>query len=122
MEALHPDGTERKDERAIRELVDRWLKASERGDLPTILDLMADEVIFMVPGREPFGKQEFAQNYQQVKDTTLKTHSDIQEINVHGSWAWMHNFLSVTFTPQSGSPITHSGHVLTILRKNPNGS
>jgi uncharacterized protein (TIGR02246 family) len=47
------------DERAIRELVDSWMKASKAGDLATVLDLMTDDVVFMVPGREPFGKEEF---------------------------------------------------------------
>jgi uncharacterized protein (TIGR02246 family) len=108
-------------EQAIRQLVDTWLKASESGDLNTILDLMIDDVIFMVPGREPFGKEEFAQNYKQMKGVKLTTKSDIQEIKVLGEWAWMRNFLRVTFTPGDGSPTTHSGYVLTILRKTSDG-
>jgi len=110
------------EEQAIRQLVDSWLKASESGDLNTILTLMADDVIFMVPGREPFGKEEFTQNYKQLSGTKLNTESDIQEINVLGDWAWMHNFLKVTFTSPGANPITHSGHVLTILRKNQDGN
>jgi uncharacterized protein (TIGR02246 family) len=43
------------DERAIRDLVATWMKASEAGDVQTVLNLMADDMIFMVPGREPFG-------------------------------------------------------------------
>ena len=43
------------DERAIRELVDIWMKASRAGDTETVLGLMSDDVVFMVPGREPFG-------------------------------------------------------------------
>lgn len=109
------------DEQAIRALVDRWLKASENDDLPTMLNLLDDDVIFMVPDKAPFGKEEFAQNYQQIKDTKLKTASAIQEIKVLDSWAWMRNFLKVTFTPSSGTPATHTGHVLTILRKDSNG-
>ena len=117
-QALDPVQNE---EQAIRELVDTWLNASENGELNTILDLMADDVIFLVPGKEPFGKEEFAQNYNQMKGVKLKTESDIQEIKVLGNWAWMHNILKVTFTPSDGSPTTHAGHVLTILRKNQDG-
>ena len=109
------------EEQAIRQLVDTWLTASEGGDLSTILTLMADDVIFMVPGREPFGKQEFAENYKQMKGVKLTTKSDIQEIKVLGEWAWMRNLLRVTFTPGDGSPTTHSGYVLTILRKSSDG-
>ena len=109
------------DERAIRDLVDSWLAASKSGDTGTVLSLMSDDVVLMVPGKEPFGKEEFAQNYNQMKGTKLKTESDIQEIKVLGNWAWMHNILKVTFTPTDGSPTTHAGHVLTILRKNHEG-
>ena len=51
------------DERAIRELVATWMRASERGDVNTVLSLMADDVIFMVPGREPFGKDVFRRRF-----------------------------------------------------------
>ena len=47
------------DERAIRDLVATWMKASETGDVDTVLSLMGEDVIFMVPGREPFGKDAF---------------------------------------------------------------
>ena len=48
------------DERAIRALIDSWMTASKVGDIGRVLDLMTDDVVFMVPGRAPFGKQEFA--------------------------------------------------------------
>ena len=106
------------EERAIRDLVATWLAASEKGDLTTMLNLLADDVIFMVLGKEPFGKETFAQNYEQLKNTKMRTTSDIQEIKILGEWAWMRNFLRVTFTPKGGESIQHSGYVLTILRKN----
>jgi len=109
------------EEQAIRQLVDTWLKASENGDLNAMLNLISDDVIFMVPAREPFGKEEFAQNYKQMKGIKLSTQSNIQEIKVLGNWAWMRNFLKVTFTQGDGNPTTHSGYVLTILRKTADG-
>lgn len=48
------------DERAIRELVESWMAATKAGDAATVLGLMSDDVVFMVPGAEPFGKQAFA--------------------------------------------------------------
>ncbi len=104
-----------KDEAEIRKLVDSWLTASQ-------ISLMADDVIFMVPGREPFGKQEFVADSRKMKDVKLETTSDIQEIKVLGEWAWMRNFLKVKFIPPEGSATVHSGFILTILRKNPDGS
>jgi uncharacterized protein (TIGR02246 family) len=109
------------DEQAIRELVDRWMIASEKGDLPTMRNLLADDVIFMVPNKEPFGKQAFSQSYEQMKGTKIKTESDIQEIKIIGNWAWMRNFLKVRFTDSDGESSIHSGYVLTILNKNPEG-
>ena len=109
------------EEQAIRDLVDSWLSASEKGDLTTLLNLLADDVIFMVPGKEPFGKETFARNFDQMKDIKLRTSSDIQEIKILGEWAWMRNFLKVTFTPTSGKLSEHSGYILTILRKNSDG-
>ena len=109
------------EEQAIRDLVDTWLAASEKGDLKTMLNLLADDVVFMVPGKEPFGKETFAQNYEQLKDTTMETTSDIQEIKILGEWAWMRNFLRVTFTPTRGESTEHSGYILTILRKSSDG-
>src|SRR5918996_1180204 len=109
------------EEQAIRDLVHTWLAASEKGDLTTMLNLLADDVIFMVPGKEPFGKETFAQNYEQLKDTKMRTTSDIQEIKILGEWAWMRNFLKVTFTSTGGESTEHSGYILTILRKSSDG-
>src|SRR5258708_1453725 len=108
------------EEQAIRSLVDRWLKASEEGDLTTMLSLLSDDVLFMVPGKEPFGKEAFARNYENMKGK-MNTNGDIQEIRIIGDWAWMRNFLRVTFTSSSGESTVHSGHVLSVLRKNPDG-
>ncbi|HEV7747176.1 MAG TPA: SgcJ/EcaC family oxidoreductase [Pyrinomonadaceae bacterium] len=105
------------DEDAIRGLVDQWLTASEQGDLPTMLNLLADDVIFMVPNKGPFGKEEFSRSYESMKGAKMKTASDIQEIKISGDWAWMRNFLRVTFTDARGESSKHSGYVLTILNK-----
>jgi uncharacterized protein (TIGR02246 family) len=48
------------DERAIREVIATWMRASTAGDTATVLDLMTDDVVFLVPGQEPFGKEAFA--------------------------------------------------------------
>ena len=110
------------DEAAIRKLVDTWLTASQAGDLATVLTLMADDIIFMVPGKEPFGKEEFVAGSEKMKDIKMQAKSDIKEIKVLGDWAWMRNHLTVTFKPPGGSETVKSGHILTILRKDPNGN
>ena len=110
------------DKQAIRDMVNTWLEASKRGDLTTLLNLLADDVIFIVPGQEPFGKEEFAAgNQEQMKDTKMEATIDIKEIEVVVPWAWMRSFLTVTFTPTGGSPSKMSGHILTVLQKQPDG-
>lgn len=59
------------DERAIRDLVTTWMRASEAGDTNTVLGLMADDALFMVPGREPFGKDVFRTASQAMKNVRL---------------------------------------------------
>jgi len=110
------------DEQAIRDLVERWFSASRNADLATVLTLMDEDVIFMVPGQEPFGKEAFAANSKQMKDVRIEGTSDIQELKVLGDWAWMRNRLKITITPPSGKAITRSGYTLTILRKKSNGA
>jgi uncharacterized protein (TIGR02246 family) len=112
-----------KDERAIRELVDTWLAASKAGDLPKVLSLMAEDVIFMVPGHEPFGKEAFAAASKEQGNFEFEGSSEIQEIQVFGDWAYLRNRLVVTMTPRAGGePIRRSGYTLTILRKKPDGT
>lgn len=109
------------DERAIRELVDAWMKASRTGDTETVLSLMSDDVIFMVPGREPFGKQTFAANSRSMVGVKLEGSADIRELEVLGDWAYLRNFIEITITPPGGEAVRRSGFTLTILRKEPDG-
>ncbi len=110
------------DEQAIRDLVDTWLAASKTGNLATVLNLMADDVIFMVPGKEPFGKEAFAASSKEMSNVQIEGISDIQEVKVLGDWAWMRTRLKVTITPPNGNLMVRSGHTLTILRKKPDGA
>ena len=109
------------DERAIRELVDTWMKASRAGDNDTVLSLMSDDVIFMVPGREPFGKQTFAANSRNMDGVKLEGSADIRELKVLGDWAYLRNFIEITITPPGGEAVRRAGFTLTILRKDPDG-
>jgi uncharacterized protein (TIGR02246 family) len=109
------------DERAIRELVATWMAASQAGDLQTVLGLMTDDVVFMVPGRESFGKDEFAAAAQGMKGVRMEGTSDIRELKVLGDWAYLRNHLTATMTPPGGKTVRRAGYTLTILRKQPDG-
>jgi uncharacterized protein (TIGR02246 family) len=109
------------DENAIRNLVDAWLVASKKGDLATVRDLMADDVLFMVPGKEPFGKEAFTASTSAMRGALVEGTSDIQEIKVHGDWGWMRNHLKVTIRQPDGNRVVHSGYTLTVLQKKADG-
>jgi len=109
------------DERAIRSLIDTWMEASKAGDLKTVLSLMTDDVVFLVPGKEPFGKAEFAATSEGMKNVRVEGQSEIKELKVLGDWAYMRNQLRITVTPPNGQPMRRSGYTLTIVRKEPDG-
>ncbi len=109
------------DEVQIRELVSSWQVASRAGDVPAVLALMTDDVVFQVVGREPFGKQEFAA-LSAVPPGAARPRIDatqrIDEIQVSGDIAFMRAFIAVTVTPPDGStPMERAGYTLTIFRK-----
>jgi uncharacterized protein (TIGR02246 family) len=109
------------DERAIRDLVETWMRASQAGDTAKVLSLMSDDAIFQVPGREPFGKDVFAAASQGMKDIRMETAADIRELRVLGDWAYLRNHISMTITPPDGKPTKRAGYTLTILRKEAEG-
>lgn len=108
------------DEQAIRDLVSTWMSASQAGDTGTVLSLMTDDIVFLLPGRPPMTKEGFAKASSQAAGEAPKIEgrSHIQEIQVHGDWAFMWTKLEVVVTPPgSTNPIVRSGPTLSILRK-----
>ncbi len=109
------------DEEQIRALVATWMAATKAGDVEKVLSLMADDVVFLVPGKPPMRKSDFeAAARAQASGAAPKFDgtSDIQEIKVVGDWAFMWTRLTVVATPPDGSPpIERAGHTLTILNK-----
>src|SRR2546430_7965711 len=109
------------DERAIRELVDTWMEASEEGDLATLLDLMTDDVVFMVPGQEPFGKEQFRAASESMRGVAMDGWAEVREIEMAGDRAWIRNFIELTMTPPGGEPVRRAGLTLSILCKGADG-
>jgi uncharacterized protein (TIGR02246 family) len=109
------------DESAIRELIATWMAASQAGDIETVLDLMTDDVVFMVPGREPFGKEAFAAASKGMQDMRMEGTNEIRELQVLGDWAYLRTYIQLTITVSGGEPMRRAGYTLTILRKQPDG-
>jgi uncharacterized protein (TIGR02246 family) len=113
------------DEQAIRDLIAAWMRATTIGDLPKVLTLMAEDVVFLVTGQPPMrGKDAFASSLRAALNYgRIEVGSDIQEIQIVGDWAYCWNRLTVMITPlHSGSPQRRSGYTLTIFRKNAGGA
>ncbi len=108
------------DELEIRNLVATWLTASKAGDVDTVLGLMTDDVVFLVPDRAPMLKQEFAGLSRAPPGTLppqIDARSEIQEIVVSGDAAFMWTKLSMIMTSPGGQLIERAGHTLTVLRR-----
>lgn len=97
------------------------MEASRRGDIGAVLDLMSKDVMFIVPGREPFGRDEFEAMSQAMSVSKVEGRAEIRELRLLGDWAWIRNYIEVTVTPRDGEPVHRSGYTLSILKKGPDG-
>jgi uncharacterized protein (TIGR02246 family) len=109
------------DEKEIRRLVSTWMTASKARDVDTVLSLMADDVVFLVPGQPVMHKADFAaaaRAQSSGEAPQFDGTSEIQEIRILGDWAFMWAKLTVVVTPSGGAqPVTRAGHTLSILQK-----
>src|SRR2546430_2195720 len=108
------------DEQEIRQLVSTWMAASKAGDVETVLSLMSDDVVFLVPGQPVMRKADFAAaaRAQPGQETPqFDGTNEIQEIKILGDWAFMWTKLTVVVTPPGGAQsMTRAGHTLSILK------
>jgi uncharacterized protein (TIGR02246 family) len=109
------------DERQIRELIQAWIAASNARDLPALMDMMTDDVVFMTPSRAPFGKAEFAADSQRMKSVAINARAQVQEVEVFGPRAYIRNHIQVELTSPGQAPKRMSGYAISILRKEADG-
>ena len=105
------------DEHAIRQVVESWMKATQAGDKATVLSLLTDDVVFMVPGAEPFGREAFDAAAEGAGGPKMDGTNEVIEIQVLGEWAFTRNRIDLTVTPPSGEPVRRSGYTLSLFRK-----
>jgi uncharacterized protein (TIGR02246 family) len=109
------------DERQIRELVESWIAASNARDLPALIGMMTDDIVFMTPGRAPFGKAEFAADVERMKSVAIDARAEVQEIEVFGPRAYIRNHVRVELTSPGQAPKRASGYAMSVLRKEADG-
>lgn len=109
------------EEREIRQLVATWMEATKAGDIDTVLNLMAEDVVFLRPGFAPMiGKASFAAAARPQPGQPMPQFegaSEIQEVQVCGDWAFMWAKLSVTAKMPGAETVRRAGHTLSVLRK-----
>jgi uncharacterized protein (TIGR02246 family) len=113
-----------RDEQVIRSLVQTWMDATLAGDLPRVLQLMAEDVVFLGAGRPPMrGREAYAAQTRAMEGKVrFEGKAEIQEVRVFGDWAYCWNQLHVTVHPADGrAPTRMAGPVLSILRRAPEG-
>jgi uncharacterized protein (TIGR02246 family) len=111
------------DERAIRDVHATWIDAVNAGDVGRLLGLMADDVVFLTPGRAPIGRDGFPAGFTSAHEQSrIRCISDLEEVVVVGEVAYTRCRDSLTVTPRGGGDATElAGHRITIYRKQPDG-
>ncbi len=115
---------EGQDRQQIREVIATWMRASAEGDVERVLSLMAEDVVFLVPGQPPMrGREAFAAASRGMAGKVrFEGRSEIQEIEIAGDYAFCWSQLSVTATPwDGGETVRRAGPVLSVFRREPDG-
>jgi uncharacterized protein (TIGR02246 family) len=107
------------DERAIRDVQAAWFDASLKGDRARLASLMADDVVFLVPGRPPFGRAEFMAGQPTGPQThQIQGGGTFEEVIVVGDVAYCRGKLAVTVSSQDGNVVKRmAGYTLSVFRK-----
>jgi uncharacterized protein (TIGR02246 family) len=110
----------------VQQVIEAWLRASKTNDTEALSRLMAEDVVFLVPGQEPMrGRSAFlaAARSPNRKFRFVEGTPKIQEIHIAGNFAICWNHLDVTLASQpDGKLHRHAGHILSVFRKEPDGS
>jgi uncharacterized protein (TIGR02246 family) len=87
--------------------------------MDALAPLMADDIVFLTPGREPFGKREFLEGSRQSAcNVKVSVQADVMEVRVAGDLGYCWLKLAVTVTqPDGGPPIQHAGQTIGIYRR-----
>ena len=111
------------DERAIREVHTAWIDAVNAADLVRLLSLMANDALFLNPGRAPFDRDEFPAGFSTAHQRSwVRCTSALEEVVVVGDVAYTLSRDSLSVTPRAGGETTQlAGHRITIYRQQPDG-
>ena len=110
------------DEQAIRSWLDAWLRASAAGDYKSMLSMLADDMVFLVPGAPPFGKKEFQAAWEgPMKGARVECEAELEECIVSHDVACTRTKLAVKIAKPDGNVSRAKGYTLSFFRRQPDG-
>lgn len=110
------------DEQAIRAVVANWARASAIGDYHTMLTMLADDMVFVVPGAPPFGKTEFAAAWEgPMRGAKINCDAEVEEVLISGDFGVTRTKLRVQITTTEGQTSAANGYTMTLFRKQADG-
>ncbi|SFS21633.1 conserved hypothetical protein [Granulicella pectinivorans] len=113
------------DEKAIREVVAQWARATSEGDIVTIMNLMTEDVVFLTPGNPPMMREAFRTGFENmIRNVTVKAKPDAKSLNitVEGDVAITWGGLEIEIKPKTGGPARIAkGHTLSGFRRGVDG-
>ena len=106
------------DEADIRNVIDRWRRLTQAGDVDGVLDLMTDDAVFLTCGNAPMSKAQFAASSRDMAGRVrIEPAQEIREIRVSGELACVWSHVAVVMSFDDGRRNERAGHVLTVFRK-----
>ena len=111
------------DEQQIRSLIARWMEASRAGDFDARMNLITDDVVFLIPGNPPMRHDDFATASKSMDGKVhIDGHAEVQEITIDGDVATCWTRLEVSVTPLAGGDtVKRAGNTLSIFRRGADG-
>jgi len=100
-----------------------WIDAVNAGVLGTLNSLMTEDVVFLNPGREFSGRNDFPADFSGAHQTyRIRCVSKLHGVTAAGDVAYTVSRDSLSLTPWSGgNSIELTGHRITIYRKQHDG-
>lgn len=111
------------DEREIRTAHSIWVDAVNAGDLPRLLTLAAEDVVFLTPGQAPFDREAFSSNFMAAhQQMRICCTSELEEVVVVGEVAYTRSRDALSVTPREGGKAAQlAGYRMTVYRKQRDG-
>jgi ketosteroid isomerase-like protein len=110
----------------IKKVGDTMNALVAKGDIPGIMQLMTDDVVFLPPNDTPkVGKAAYLTWVQQFQDRfAVKSTTKSREIRVADDLGYEWGMLQETFTPRDPSvkPVNFDGKFLRVFFRQPDGS